>query len=204
MDFRTVIVWEKLIIALKCSHLCTLKVSHDSPAMKSFFGLLNIKPCPLYLNNSKLHLMLCGLTHHTQFKIPSNRPLIKCSLFNCREMNICWFWQAGWSWRSHHSLKRKSLLLEPWLFSSACGSSSWPVLQMQTFHMENETLDLLSLRFKPPQVIWQQDYFGTHSAWRGKCYREDQAQSLMVAIYSSAKGRAESWTFHTSTFPEVG
>ena len=96
MDFRTVIVWEKLIIALKCSHLWTLKVSHDSPAMKSFFGLLNIKPCPLYLNNSKLHLMLCSITHHTQFKIPSNRPsLIKCSLFNCREMNICWFWQAG-------------------------------------------------------------------------------------------------------------
>lgn len=57
--------------------------------------ILNFKGL-IYLNNSKLHLILCGITHHTQLKIPSNRPsLIKCSLFICCEMNICWFWQAG-------------------------------------------------------------------------------------------------------------
>lgn len=63
--------------------------------MKSFYGLLNIKPCPLYINNSKLHLTLHGITYHTQLKIPPNRSsLVKCSLFNCHKMIIRWFWQA--------------------------------------------------------------------------------------------------------------
>lgn len=205
MDFRTVIAWEKLIIALKCSHLCpTLKVSHDSPAMKSFFGLLIIKPCPLYLNNSKLHLILCGITHHTQLKIPSDRPsLIKRSLFNCCEMNICWFWQAGLVLEIISQSQKEESPSEVMTFLKCL----W--VQLMTYFADSDfPYGKWDLGSSGLEVQATSGHLTVGIFWNPQCLKRQmlswRLNSLMVAIYSSAKDRAEAWTFHTSAFSEGG
>ena len=169
--------------------------------MKSFYGLLNIKPCPLFINNSKLHLTLHGITYHTQLKIPPNRSsLVKCSLFNCHKMIIRWFWQAR---LVLEIMSQTQMEVSFWSqdfaqvpIGPACdllcrlSLSIWK-MRSWTSGLEVQAISghLRAGIFWSPQSLKEQMLSVRSSA-----------QSLIVPIYSAASGRAESWTFHSSAF----